>query len=227
MDHELSSPPTAAVLAAGIVVAMSFAIVFNTAWNQPDLAAQNLREMMGDAVEIDARTMAGNRGRTATHVIVAGKRERQDGPAAAGLLIQVQQGLKELGYFAGVADGIDGEMTRQAVRRYQAKSGVPPTGRINRDLLYRIRYTLQLIAAARFTGGDGRPKPDERVVLVQTGLAELGYRPGTIDGFVGEGTRRAIREFEMDRGLPRTGEISVRLLAELKKISGLSKLASP
>ena len=65
------------------------------------------------------------------------------------------------------------------------------------------------------------------MILVQTGLAELGYRPGTIDGFVGEATRRAIREFEMDRGLPLTGEISARLLEEMKKISGLSKLASP
>ena len=53
MGHRLSPPP-AAVLAAGIVAAMSFAIVFNTAWNQPDLAVANLREMMGEMIEIDA-----------------------------------------------------------------------------------------------------------------------------------------------------------------------------
>ncbi len=227
IDQQISSPPTAAALAAGIVVAMGFAIVFNTVWNQPDLASQSLREMMGGVVEIDARTGAADRARTSTHVIVAGKRERRDRPAAAGLLMQVQQGLQGLGYFTGPVDGVDGERTRVAVRQYQAKNGLAPTGRINRELLNRIRYSAKSVAASRVKLGSEGPPPDQRVILVQTGLAELGYRPGTIDGFVGDGTRRAIREFEMDRGLPRTGEISPRLLAELKKISGLSKLASP
>ena len=228
IDHEMSSRSPAAVLAAGIVAAMSFAIVFNTAWNQPDFALATLRGMMGDVIEINAGEPGPDRGRPSagrTHVIVAGKQPDQE--PSGGLLIRAQQDLRALGYFTGTADGIDGELTRKAVRRYQARNGLPPDGKVDRELLDRIRYTRQLVAATRPPATRASPEPDQRVILVQTGLAELGYRPGSIDGFVGEATRRAIREFESDRSLPPTGEISSRLLAELKKVSGVSKLTNP
>lgn len=230
IDQEPSAHSPAAVLAAGIVAAMSFAIVFNTAWNQPDDALARLRGMAGDVIEINAGEAGPDRGRASaagTHVIVAGERQPQDASPPGGLLLQVQLGLEALGYFTGAADGIDGELTRKAVRRYQARNGLRPDGKINRELLDRIRYTRQLIAATRFPAPAENQKPDERVVLVQTGLAELGYRPGAVDGFLGEATRRAIREFESQRGLPQTGEISSRLIAEMKKISGISKFANP
>jgi peptidoglycan hydrolase-like protein with peptidoglycan-binding domain len=218
-EQELALRSPAAVLAAGIVAAMSFAIVFNTAWNQPDPALASLRGVMRDVVEINVNNTADRR-RT-THIIQTGKQPALGG-SGTGLLLQVQQGLNELGYFTGTVDGIDGELTRKAVRRFQSRNGLPATGKINRELLDRIRYTKQLVDAAR----EG-PQPDQLVMHVQTGLAELGYRPGAIDGFVGEGTRRAIREFEQHRGLPQTGEVSPRLLAEMKKVSGISKLTNP
>jgi hypothetical protein len=218
----------AAVLAAGIVAAMSFAIVFNTAWNQPDLAAATLREMMGDVVEINAgeERSPGHATPARTHVIVAGDEAAPRRTAVGGLLLQVQQGLKALGYFTGPADGIDGELTRTAVRRFQERSGLPPDGKIDRQLLERIRRARP-VSDSRIPAGDKARSADPRVLLVQTGLAELGYRPGLIDGFIGETTRRAIREFETDRGLPPTGEVSSALLDELKKVSGVSKLAAP
>ncbi len=118
-------------------------------------------------------------------------------------------------------------LTRRAVRQYQARTGLQPNGRITRQLLERIRYTRQVVAATRFPAVNERPAPDRQVVLVQTGLAELGYRPGSIDGFVGDETRRAIREFEADRRLPPTGEVSAQLLTELRKVAGVSKLIDP
>jgi peptidoglycan hydrolase-like protein with peptidoglycan-binding domain len=62
---------------------------------------------------------------------------------------------------------------------------------------------------------------DEQVRRLQKGLAELGYRPGKLDGFMGDETRNAIRQFERDRGWPITGEISNSLLAELADIGAL------
>ncbi len=204
---------------------MSFAIVFNTAWNQPDSARENLRSMTGNVVEINADQPAPDRGRT--QVIVAGKQVPRDRSTAAEPLSEVQRGLRALGYLTGDADGIDGELTRKAVRQYQASTGLEPDGKITPELLERIRYTRQVVAATRFKPISERPAADRQVVLVQTGLAELGYRPGSIDGFVGDGTRRAIREFEADRGLPQTGEVSVRLITELRKVAGVSKLIDP
>jgi peptidoglycan hydrolase-like protein with peptidoglycan-binding domain len=62
--------------------------------------------------------------------------------------------------------------------------------------------------------------------LVQSGLSELGYSPGPVDGLLGDQTRDAIRKFERDRRLPASGEISVRLIDELRKITGLSVLSA-
>jgi peptidoglycan hydrolase-like protein with peptidoglycan-binding domain len=50
---------------------------------------------------------------------------------------------------------------------------------------------------------------------VQRQLADAGYYHGAIDGVVGDGTRRAIRNYERDNGLPVDGEIDNQLLATL------------
>jgi peptidoglycan hydrolase-like protein with peptidoglycan-binding domain len=55
-------------------------------------------------------------------------------------------------------------------------------------------------------------------------LAELGYLPGTIDGFLGGQTRDAIRQFERDRGLPVTGDVTEALIAELAKTAGTTQI---
>jgi peptidoglycan hydrolase-like protein with peptidoglycan-binding domain len=63
--------------------------------------------------------------------------------------------------------------------------------------------------------------PDPTIEAVQTILADLGYAPGSIDGQLGPSTKRAIEDFEVDRGLPMTGTISKRLLEELSAVSGV------
>ena len=52
-------------------------------------------------------------------------------------------------------------------------------------------------------------------VQVQQQLAAGGYYQGEIDGIVGEGTRRAIRNYERDNNLPVDGRIDDQLLAML------------
>ncbi len=56
---------------------------------------------------------------------------------------------------------------------------------------------------------------DPAVLLAQRRLATLGYAPGPPDGLLGAMTRRALREFQQDRGLPRTGRPDRRTLEEL------------
>ena len=50
---------------------------------------------------------------------------------------------------------------------------------------------------------------------VQQRLARAGYYHGPIDGIVGEGTRRAIRNYERANGLRADGEIDRQLLARM------------
>ena len=50
------------------------------------------------------------------------------------------------------------------------------------------------------------------VVQVQQELARAGYYRGTIDGVIGNGTRRAIRAYERANGLPVDGRLDTQLL---------------
>ena len=66
------------------------------------------------------------------------------------------------------------------------------------------------------TAVNQRPGPQNIGVAVQAELARRGYYDGPLDGVIGEGTRRAIRRYQRDHGLPVTGEISPELLDAMK-----------
>jgi hypothetical protein len=51
---------------------------------------------------------------------------------------------------------------------------------------------------------------------VQAELAQRGYYNGLIDGVIGPGTQRAIREFQAAAGLPVTGQIDDKLIYALR-----------
>jgi Putative peptidoglycan-binding domain-containing protein len=52
--------------------------------------------------------------------------------------------------------------------------------------------------------------------LVQSALDKRGYYRGPIDGVIGAGSRRAIRSFQTDQGLPVTGSIDRKLIKALR-----------
>jgi peptidoglycan hydrolase-like protein with peptidoglycan-binding domain len=49
-----------------------------------------------------------------------------------------QDYLARLGYYGGPIDGINGPKTRTAVASYQTDSGLPPDGKVSRDLIARL-----------------------------------------------------------------------------------------
>ncbi len=49
----------------------------------------------------------------------------------------------------------------------------------------------------------------------QTKLADQGYYHGPVDGVIGSGTIEAVRQFQADHGLRRTGKIDPNLLNAL------------
>lgn len=137
---------------------------------------------------------------------------------------QVQSELAQLNIYSEEVDGLTGPKTREAVSAYQKIHGLREDGRATEQLLDHIRFNKRIAEAAK------TPLPvtgaDPRVKLVQSGLSELGYSPGPVDGHIGEQTREAIRSFESDRRLPKTGEISDRLVDELRKVTGTSVLSA-
>ncbi len=67
----------------------------------------------------------------------------------------------------------------------------------------------------------GSPNSFQRLVMdIQGMLTELGYRPGGVDGSVGQGTRQAIRRYQSNTGLTVDGHPSESLRQHLRVTTG-------
>lgn len=143
------------------------------------------------------------------------------------LITQLQNGLTSLGYYDGAVDGLNGPQTRAAIKRYETDNELRAKGQPSAELLDHIKFNQQIRDAVKQPEQSNlteRGGGNDKIRLVQTGLSELGYTPGPVDGVLGEQTKQAIRTFEQDRRLEVTGRVSDALVRELQAITGLSSL---
>jgi peptidoglycan hydrolase-like protein with peptidoglycan-binding domain len=214
IDDEGPAIRPASVFAVMVMAIISVAVVYNTLLAQGHMTRQ-FAAPRGAAIrlDVDAGTAAGNTIRLKYDPVVE----------------EVQRQLLAGGYYKGVVDGVVGKKTRQAIQAYQQVMGLEATGEPSDTLAEHIRYTREIAEASLFTGTmETNPDAAMRAQIrrVQTGLAELAYSPGKINGDLTDQTRAAIKLFQHDRGLDQTGEISGPLLTELGKLSGQSELNS-
>lgn len=66
------------------------------------------------------------------------------------------------------------------------------------------------------------PQSTARVASAQRALTRLGYGNLAADGALGPGTSAALRQFEQDRNLPVTGELSPRTIRALAAEAGIA-----
>ena len=126
-------------------------------------------------------------------------------------IVGTQEELAKLGYAPGPADGMLGPRTRAAIRAYQRDAGLPVTGQASSELLDHMKFvTPKVVRQAP------PPLAIGLVIDVQEELARRGYYTREIDGLDGPATRAAVRRFQNDAGLPITGVIDQRLLADLR-----------
>ena len=141
----------------------------------------------------------------------------------------VQRELLSAGSYKGPVDGVNGRKTRQAIAAYQQAMGLDTDGLPSSDLAEHIRFTREVSEASLFTGTvAAAPDAEQRAAIrrVQTGLADLAYSPGAINGELTRETRDAIIAFQRDHKLAETGEVSDELIAELAKVSGQADAAA-
>ncbi|MFD0986757.1 peptidoglycan-binding domain-containing protein [Methyloligella solikamskensis] len=145
--------------------------------------------------------------------------------ASSALVTAVQRELSVRGYDVGDGDGTMTPQTEDAIRQYELSHGLVETGTPSDELLRHIVLGESLgdmgmaPASGGQGGGDASP-PGDMVKAVQQTLADLGYAPGPVDGMMGRNTADAIRQFQKDRKLAETGEISPTLLQEMERVSG-------
>jgi peptidoglycan hydrolase-like protein with peptidoglycan-binding domain len=136
---------------------------------------------------------------------------------------EVQKALADSGYYTGPIDGVAGRRTRTAIEAFQSANGLDITGTATPELAERVRFQQTIAEAAGVTSSTtAHPSPDQDTLMVQRRLVEFGYLTGPIDGILDQRTRNAIRDFERDRGIAQTGDITYDLLTELGNTAGES-----
>jgi peptidoglycan hydrolase-like protein with peptidoglycan-binding domain len=131
----------------------------------------------------------------------------------------VQTRLAALGYSVGAsgADGVFAQATQRAVAAFQADRGLEPAGVVDGP-------TWRALVDASLSFGDRtlyfrRPYlHGEDVRQLQQALATLGFRCG-VDGVFGVNTERAVRDFQMNVGLPADGIVGRATTAALANLA--------
>ena len=156
----------------------------------------------------------------------------------------LQQMLIDLGYLKGDADGIFGNKTEKAVRRFQWKNGLKADG---------LAGTVTRSALASAKGGNSTPAAQtaaqpqtqaqalaqapaqapakvyksttlyngcsgEEVRVLQQALIDLGYYEGTADGTFGDQTEAAVKAFQSAYGLKADGLAGTKTRTKLAKV---------
>jgi peptidoglycan hydrolase-like protein with peptidoglycan-binding domain len=137
------------------------------------------------------------------------------GDADMATIGAIQRELKSRGYGPIAGDGVMGLTTRAGIMAFEYDHGLGLTGEASEELLKRI---LLGASAGIEPAGPAKVKSvqaEQVIRTVQQRLAALGYRIGRVDGWLGEDTVKAIRDFEMDKGLVPKGRICAELVARL------------
>ena len=131
------------------------------------------------------------------------------GDRGLALIYTLQQRLKDLGYYTIRVDGIFGSGTQRAVRDFQAVNGLTVTGKADhatQSLLYSsAAKPVGSPSAGGYVTLSRSSRYNARVVPMQRRLKALGYYAGSVDGYFGSQTYRAVRNFQQRNGIAVTG----------------------
>lgn len=133
---------------------------------------------------------------------------------------QLQQRLKVLNYFSGNPTGYFGEITRNAVVRFQQDNRLPTTGAVDSVTWGRIvnspspTGSIPTLPPSIITIGSRGPQ----VTTLQQNLKQLGYFFGNPTGFYDRSTQDAVMRFQQSYGLPMTGNVDARTSQTIFKV---------
>jgi len=139
---------------------------------------------------------------------------------------EIQRQLSDLGFDAGVADGLWGAKTRAAIKAWQRANRQTQTGYVTAAQVKLIRQQAGSVAPSPGTDNEAALEESlleltrtERVDL-QRRLTRLGYNTLRTDGTFGPATRRAIAEWQRDEGQPATGYLTADQVRQIRRDTG-------
>lgn len=164
------------------------------------------------------------------------------------LLVEaIQTQLAELGYYAKAVDGLWGSGSEEAIVAFQESQGIESTGMLDDATFPRLvaAYDAEVIAEhaaasgteAALTQRTAIPAGQEadylqagdsgaEIETLQRRLAELGYRPGDIDGYFSAHTASAVLAFQKREGLQRDAIVGPEVQSRLADPQGAGPQSS-
>ena len=146
---------------------------------------------------------------------------------------ELQQRLKELGYYDNSCDGNYGNVTVKAVKAFQKKNGLDQTGIADSDTQKKL-YSDSAVTAKGTTASSSttntttstdtlrKGSSGTAVKQLQTRLKALGYYSTTCDGDYGARTVKAVKAFQKKNGLTQTGTADSATLEKLYSDSAIA-----
>lgn len=160
------------------------------------------------AAGITADGVAGSA--TITALFSASAPRKADGTLKRGdrgdAVVTLQKRLRELGYLTDTADGIFGDTTEEAIKKFQKAVGLAADGVAGATTQAKLNASNapENTAVILRQGSSGAA-----VKSLQKRLIELGYLGGSADGNFGTGTKSALMDFQSAAGLKVTGVADV------------------
>ena len=136
----------------------------------------------------------------------------------------LQQNLTTLGYYYGDVTGHYGNLTQQAVKKFQKAKGLTQDGVASTATLNAITSALKnagvdvgpgTVATTLREGDKGTA-----VTELQTMLKKLNYYYGSVTGSFGSLTKRAVRKFQDDNKLTVDGVAGPATINKLRTLTG-------
>ena len=138
----------------------------------------------------------------------------------------LQQNLTTLGYYYGDITGHYGNLTQQAVKKFQKAKGLTQDGVASTSTLNAIAGALRNagVDTGSTTTGTALREGDKgtAVTELQTMLKSLKYYYGEITGSFGSLTKRAVRKFQDDNNLTVDGIAGTSTINLLRSKTGTS-----
>ena len=146
----------------------------------------------------------------------------------------LQEALKELGFYSGVANGSYGATTAAAVKAFQKKNGIRQDGIASPEVQKMIFETKALNARGQKTWVNTLPNyavtelrsghKGDQVAQLQSALTALGFYSGSLNGVYDNATVNAVKKFQSAHSLTVDGIAGAKTL---KLLTLLSVTAAP
>ena len=128
--------------------------------------------------------------------------------------------LKSYGYYNGQIDGIFGNNSKQSLILFQLNNQIEPDGIIGIETctLLLNKSNIQKSKIIKTIEAQNTINPySQEIYDAQLILKDLGLYLSTVDGINGEGTKKAVKEFQSKSGLVADGIIGSKTKAALSK----------